>query len=211
MTINSSNCYDISRNNWSDPNLFPSELYLDTNVAVDLIARRNNSYEIERFLKEFSINKGNTLFWSTHTENELLDCLHVDTYQSNASKYGYKRNEWKKMENEISNSDSAKLAQEALNRYQSGLTVLNQFGSLLSDEPDNLPKKVTTIYTTYGGNRKDAEHIAFANSYEINNILTNDSGFLRFPDQNIFGLSKTIKENYLQGKTRNKFIDLLDQ
>lgn len=209
--LNPSNSYDISKNNWNDSYLFPDEMYLDTNLAVTLIKRDHDFYKIENYLQEFASRK-KSVYWSLHTEKELYDCLHVDTLKHNAAKYGYKPNQWKTMENEISNSESVSLAQITNNRFDSAIQTLRQYGALLDSEPENIFRDTRTIYSAYGGNRKDAEHLAFANAYGINNILTNDSsngnGFFRYPNQNIYGFSKVISDSYVSGKPTNSFQDL---
>lgn len=212
--LNPSNSYDISKNNWSDSNLFPDQMYLDTNLAVTLIKRDRDFYKIEHYLQEYT-NRKKSVYWSRHTEKELYDCLHVDTLKSNSSKYGYQPNQWKVMENEISNSESVYLAQITNSRFDNAIQTLKQYGDLLDLEPENLFKDTRTIYSAYGGNRKDAEHLAFANAYGINNILTNDSsngnGFFRYPNQNIYGFSKVISDLYVPGKTTNSFQDLFQE
>lgn len=212
--FNPSNSYDISENNWSDNNLFPDDLYLDTNLAVALFRRDRGFYKVEKYLQELS-NQQKSVYWSRHTENELYDCLHVDTLKSNSNRYGYRSEQWKLMENEISNSDSVLLAKQTDDRFDNAIQTLNQYGSLLEAEPENIFENARIIYSAYGGNRKDAEHIAFANAYGINNILTNDSsngnGFFRYPNQNIYGFSKVISDLYVPGKTTNSFQDLFQE
>ena len=221
MTFNASITFDISKNNWNDNNLFPKELYLDTNLALMLVLRKPNFYIIEDFMKEFAINRSNDIFWSTMTERELLECIHVDTLKNRASSLGYKPVDWKKMENEISNNDSARINKESNQRFSSAINVLKQYGDVLDDVSpvgstgalNSTREDAQKIYTTYGGGIKDAEHLAIANAYGINNILTNDSangnGFLRYPQQNIFGISNTIKDKYQVGTTPNIYKNII--
>lgn len=221
MTFNPSLVFDISKRNWSDENLFPSEMYLDTNIALMLVLRKNNFYKIEEFLKEYAIVRGNSVFWSMLTENELFECIHVDTLKQNSSRNGYKPTQWKTMENELSNNESAIINNEASCRFTSAISVLKQYGDVLDDVTstgqDNnniiIRDNAKQIYTTYGGGLKDAGHLAVANEYGINNILTNDTsngnGFLRYPQQNIFGISAVIHNEYKPGKTPNEYKDLI--
>lgn len=221
MTFNSSLPFDISRKNWSDDNLFPSEMYLDTNLALMLVLRQPNFYKIEEFLKEYSITRGNDVFWSVLTERELFDCIHVDTLKSKARQFGYQPAKWKDMENELDQENFATINNESNDRFSSAISVLRQYGDVLDDvnptsQPDSriiIRENARKIYTTYGGGIKDAEHIAIANEFGINNILTNDSsngnGFFRYPQQNIYGISKVISTGYKPNIKANEYKDLI--
>lgn len=223
MTFNPSLPFDISNKNWSDSNLFPNEMYLDTNLALMLVLRKPNFYKVENFLKEYAITRGNDVFWSVLTESELFECIHVDTLKRNARKFGYQPVKWKDMENGLDQKSFSMINNEADDRFTSAINVLKQYGEVLDDvNPPNQPnsriiikENARKIYTTYGGGIKDAEHIAIANEYGINNILTNDSnsgnGFFRYPQQNIYGISKFISNGYSPNVKPNEYKDLIKE
>lgn len=221
MTFKPSLPFDISKKNWNDDNLFPSEMYLDTNLALMLVLRQPNFYKVEEFLKEYAIVRGNNIFWSVLTESELFECIHVDTLKKKSAQFGYQPAKWKDMENELDQKNFSTINNESDARFTSAIHVLKQYGDVLDDldsstQPNSriiIKENARKIYTTHGGGIKDAEHIAIANEYGINNILTNDSnngnGFFRYPQQNIYGISKFIADGYTPNIKANEYKDLI--
>ena len=208
--------YDISQKNWNDNSLFPKELLIDTNSIINAFTKRQNGMVIDRYLDEL-VRRGSVIFLYSKIEEEILDFFHVDEYISKAKNEGiYKdhKADWKKTENTIDRTEAQRLSLNALSRKDAVLYVKSKNGIVLPIEEKDYKSLSLDIYKNYGGNRKDAEHIAVANEYGINNFITQDSnsgnGFFRYPNINIFGNTKHIIGAYQPNSSINTYKDFKD-
>lgn len=207
--------FDVSKVNWQNSNLFPKELIIDTNAIIDALTKRNKGYEIEQYLEELK-NNGSNFFWYPRIEDELFDFFHVDEYFNKAKRDGFRNKsgyfDWKAAENQVSTAEAAIISDKVSQRFDQTIAYLTDKNGLCipAEEADYKPL-ARKIYSSYGGNRKDAEHVAFANEIGVNNIITQDTsngnGFLRYPSLNIFGNSTVIKNNYSAENSLNSFTD----
>lgn len=205
--VSNSICIDITRSNWSNQNVFPYDgiAYIDTNSVINLSNKQQVGQDIDNFIKEFVGNHNGMITWSQATINELLDYYTVDEYILKARSEGIKPvgnlRPWKVLENNVTNQESSSLNEKALIRLDNIEGYLMMYGEKMADEPQSkIDKGVREIMRNYGGSRKDGEHFYMAYSSGINCIITQDTasenGFLRYPNLNIFGNSKVIKNNY---------------
>ncbi|MBN8236844.1 hypothetical protein JF544_16420 [Halobacillus kuroshimensis] len=201
---------DIHSQNWNNNNAFSQVVYIDTNAIIDIFEQRPNGQATEDYIKEL-VNQNGLIIWSDHTMDELTDFVHVNEYISYARANGVQRmgrkHPWKVAEDIVSDQQSANIASTVHTKMDQITTYLEQFG-MQADVEFNKAKELTKeVHMHYGGNRKDSKHVAIANLNGVNDILTHDSGFLRYP-VNVFGASAEIKNNYDPNMPHSQYVDL---
>ena len=173
--------------------------------------QREHGSLTEQYIHEL-INRDGMITWSQHTINEIIQFIHVDTYSKIAKEKNIKGNKsWKIAENSATNKESRKAAEITMNKVYKIIEYLEQFGMQTDVDITNsryVESLTTELYLGYGGNQYDARHVAIANISGINNILTQDGGYLRYPSLNIFGSSKELVNNYKINQSPNPYFDL---
>lgn len=191
--------FDINKKNWPNNHTFPDMIYIDTCSVMDMVLQRQHGQLTEDYISEL-IKRDGMITWSQHTIDEITQLIHVDQYFKLAKSKKIKpiknKGIWKLAEDTATDVESSSIAQIVVSEVDNITTLLEQFGSqtTVSDNDVNLLTK--NIYSSYGGNQQDSKHFAIANLTGVNNILTQDSGFLRYPTVNIFGSSNQIVQNY---------------
>lgn len=208
---NSSVPIDINRSNWSNKNTFTEIIYIDTNAVIDIVAQRPKGLITESYLQEL-VKRDGMITWSQHTLDEITDFFHVNEYiqyaKSNGIQGNSKKAPWKLAEDTISNSDSIILSQNVVSKVGSVMQYLEQFGIKTEVDNHDMIDLTKDIYLQFGGNRKDSQHMAISNLSGINSILTQDSGFLRYPHLNVFSASHKVASQYDANQKHAKYIDL---
>jgi predicted nucleic acid-binding protein len=206
-----SKSFDINKRNWNNTSTFPDMIYLDTNAVLEIAMQRTHGQLLEDFLIELRKRNGFAI-WSDHTLNEVLDVVHYDEYVTYAKQQNLKGNSkksaWKLAEDSASEQESIKISNNVANKVDVINTYLEQYGFLAETPLSTVEGLSKKIYQNYGGNRKDAKHIAYANVLGVNNILTLDGGILRYPNLNVYGSSQTLVQNYQPGQKPIEFKDL---
>ncbi|MED0688208.1 hypothetical protein [Anoxybacillus ayderensis] len=203
--------FDIRKENWNNKFLFPDIIYIDTCAIIDIFMERKHGSLTEQYIHEL-INRDGMITWSQHTVNEIIQFVHVDTYSKIAKKKNITGNKaWKIAENIASDEESRKAAETTMNKVYRIIEYLEQFGMQTDVDianPQCVETLTTELYLGYGGNQYDARHVAIANISGVNNILTQDGGYLRYPSLNIFGASKELVSNYNMNQSPNPYLDL---
>jgi predicted nucleic acid-binding protein len=205
--------FDINKQNWKNTNTFSKMIYVDTNSIIDIFEQRPNGQLTEDYIKE-TANRDGMIIWSQHTIDEITDFVHVDQYKKYAKANGIKNNHikagWKIAEDTVTDLESIHIAINVNQSVEQITSYLEQFGVKTEVDQHLMTNLSRVIYSTYGGNRKDSLHVAIANLSGVNDILTQDSGFLRFPHLNIFGASHGITSNNTVGQAPAKYINLVE-
>lgn len=205
--IRTSAAFDINKSNWGNKDMFPDMIYIDTNAILDISLQRSKGRLTQDFLLEL-IKKDGMLVWSQHVIDEVTDFIHTNEYIQLAKSKGLDHSKWKYLENSATDKESAIIAQTVNQKVERIEVYLEQFGDK-TDVPEIDKLHLSrSIYTNFGGNRKDAEHVAIANLTGINNFLTQDQGFLRYPNVNVYGASREITSNYQIGQASAPYVDL---
>lgn len=190
--------------------VFPDFVYIDTNSILDIMEQRPHGQLTEEFIKE-TVRRDGMITWSQHTLDEVIDFIHVDQYikyaRSNNIQGNNRKAGWKIAEDRASDKDSALIAKNVVSKVDQLVLYLEQFGEQTDVDESELTLLTKKVYETYGGNRKDSKHIAAANLSGVNNILTQDGGFIKYP-VNIYGSSKQLVQNSVNGQSPKPFIDL---
>lgn len=212
MSHNTSTAFSIRRDNWCNKNVFPDMVYIDTNVVLDIMERRKYWKTSEEYLKEL-VKRDGMIIWSSHVIDEVIDFFHYQVYEEAASQITVPNNisppNWKWLENNATDIESSNYANQVLEKVNNTIQYLEQFGVQSDPDLNEVIPLTLQLYSKFGLNRKDARHVAIATLSGTNNILTHDSGFLRFPHTNVFGASKAIVENTnLVINDPNNYVDL---
>lgn len=207
-----SSSFSIRKPNWRNSDTFPDFLYIDTNVVLDIMEQRSHGQLSEDYLKEL-VKRGGMITWSNHLMEELTDYFHYQIYTQESLKLGTARSgnthPRKVLENSATDQDSANYAKQVLQKVTGAKNYLRQLGVQSDPDVEEVNELATHLYSNYGSNLKDSKHVAIANLSGTNNILTQDSGFLRYPEVNIFGSSNGINTNVNSAvKDVNGFLDL---
>lgn len=203
--------FDIHRTNWNNKYLFPDIVYIDTCAIMDIFQQRTHGQVTEDYIKEL-VNRDGMIIWSQHTIDEITQFYHVDHYHKLAKSKNITGNKaWKKAEDTATDQESVNIAQSVLNQVNKVIKYLEQFG--VQTDVDVTDSKLVndltrTVYSRYGGNQYDSKHFVIAHLSGVNNILTQDSGYLRYPNVNIFGASNELVKNSKSGQAWNSYIDL---
>lgn len=193
------NIYRISSN--QNVNVFPQNdfVYVDANPVIDMLSPEQNSFgpSLENYVKELAKNHNSMIAWSKHTEDEVRNVIHRSEYHKYALVNGIispnNKPVYKHVEDTINRSNAMIISEKVQNTTEGIFSILEQYGFQISIEDDqNIEVIAQFLYKHFGGNYPDAKHIAIANSFSINNILTNDFGIARYPYLNIFGMSSKI-------------------
>lgn len=205
--------FNIHKRNWESKYIFPEMMYLDSNTVIDWVTRGQGAYNIEKYLKELKeVHKGE-IYWSELTETEMFNYIHRNEYEKFSRSY-FENPNWKKAENEASSSEAIEINRKVVQRFSSYKNTISNYGSALQYSKSSISNVATNIYQSCGGSIQDAEHVAIANSYGINNIMTRDTadgkGFIRYNDINIFGESKSIRSLYDSNAKPNPIVDLFE-
>ncbi|HDR6633180.1 TPA: PIN domain-containing protein [Bacillus cereus] len=203
--------FDISRGNWGNQHIFPDMLYIDTNSIIDIFEQRTHGQLIEDYLNEL-IKRDGMIIWSQHTIDEIIDFVHYDYYAKLAKQKNIKRSQkaapYKIVENTVTDAESSEIAEKVMIKVDTIQEYLEQFGSQVVQEEREVNELARSIYIGHGNNRKDCKHVAAANLEGTNNILTQDSGFLRFPNMNVYGSSLALVNGYKTIQGPSGYIDL---
>ena len=198
--------------------VFPDLIYIDTNSILDVVLNRTYGSLVEQYWRELVRNDG-MIIWSRHTVEEVINTVHINEYIVYAEQQGIndilypdgkiKKFAWKVAEDKVSNQESSLIASTVMTKVNSVFATLEQYGL----ESDNINDKelnqlANALYRNYGGSLKDAKHVASANLSETNYILSQDSGILRYPAQNVLGASKKLLCYTNSNQTPVDFIDL---
>ncbi|NEX77365.1 hypothetical protein G4Z05_00410 [Bacillus thermocopriae] len=204
--------FDIDKKNWNNKNTFPDFVYTDANSVLEIFFNRQYGQVTEDYINELVNNRNGFITWSQHTIDEITQVIHVDEYFKLAKAKKIRgKNIWKVAENTATEKESISIAQNVLTKVDSIITTLEQFGGKTEVDEQATNALTKHIYLNYGLSIKDAKHLAIANLSGINNILTHDAGFLRFPNINVYGASKEIVRNYIPGQAPSPYVDLSKQ
>lgn len=206
-----SSSFSIKKGNWNNDAIFPELIYIDTNVVLDIMEQRNFGILSEEYLIELIRRKG-MITWSDHLIDEIRDFFHRQVYFKEAEKIGIptgiRTHAYKWLEDTATDQESSFYSQQVVSKVEKTKQYLEQFG--LQNDPDHKEVyKLSEELYKYGSNFQDSKHVAIATLSGTNNILTHDSGFLRYPHTNVLGASKAIVNNYNSiTNNTNHFIDL---
>lgn len=203
--------FDINSSNWGNHHMFPEAVYIDTNSAINIAEQKSAGKLAEDYINEL-IQRDGFIIWSHHTIDELSGVLHVNHYKRIAKSKNIKGDHryaaHKIAENTATDQESIAAAQTVTGELERIVNYLEQFGMQVDAEETHVNELTNHIYTSYGNSKKDAKHIAIANINGVNNFLTQDGGFLRFPHINVFGSSQEISQTYNASQLPAPFIDL---
>lgn len=175
--------------------MFPEMVYIDTNAVLDIVEQRQMGQITEQYLNEL-VSKDGMITWSQHTIEEITDFFHVDSYKKIAKIKQIKNNHiksgWKIAEDQATDQESRAVSQNVNTQVDKVVSFLEQYGLPTNADEEEVAFLTKEIYASYGGNRKDSKHVAMANLSGTNNILTQDSGYLRYPNINVYGASNQI-------------------
>lgn len=200
--MNNSVAFDIRAMLRSSSSVLPEIMYVDANAVLDVLNERRNGLVNEQFWDQLK-RRGGLIVWSGHMIDEVWDTIHVDEYvkyvgensiYENVSRQGNPgKNTWKIAEDRVTAAESASIAQKVIRKVNSIKEKLGHYGLQLDSIPENeISEYATFLYGRFGGNRKDALHVAYMNLNEINSIHSGDPGLLRYPNQNVYGASVTL-------------------
>lgn len=209
----STNIYRITNNN--STNIFPNDfLYLDANPIIDIISPNSNQNgpRFEQYIQDFAGKAHGLIVWSNHTVDEVRNYIHTSEYIKYAKNNGIQSpypgtKDWKFVENTLDPSNMISLNQTVDNTTNDIFRLLEQYGEQFRVNDEIIEKVSNHLYINYGGNYPDAKHVAIANALSINCILSNDIGLARYPNLNLFGLSKQIQK---ESNNQNKLVDPVD-
>lgn len=210
--MRTSTSFSIRKSNWNTSGLFPELIYIDTNVVLDIMEQRSYGEISEEYLQEL-IQKDGMITWSNHLIEELHDFFHYQIYNEEAEKIGVPsniNNPHKWLENTATDQQSSVLNKLVVQKVNQAIEYLEQFG-VQFDPPNTVEVNnlATNLYANYGTNYKDSKHVAIATLAGTNNILTQDAGYLKFPNVNVFGASSKIVNNSNSiVNDSNSFVDL---
>lgn len=202
-----STAFYVHKSNWGNSNLFPDIIYIDTCAIRDIFEKRTHGILMDQYLQELN-NQDGMIIWSQNVIDELIDFLNVDEYKKLAKNNGLSQDEFKKAENNATRHDYEIIGENIYNRLGVITNYLEQFGVQTDNDFHDVVNIGKQLHTKYGGNRKDAYHVADSLLSGVNNILTQDGGFLRYPNLNVFGASKKMKDNYVSAQQHLDYIDI---
>lgn len=200
--------FDINRGNWGNRHIFPDVVYADTNSVVDIFAQRTHGQLVEDYLKRLIQNDG-MIIWSQHTMNEITDFVHYNQYIQLADQKNIIGNKRMKIaEDTATDIESREIAEKVIMQTDSIKGYLEQFGTQVEQDEQKVIELARRLYGSHGNSMKDCRHVASANLEGVNSILTQDVGFLRFPNLNVYGASYKLKQGYKTSNTPAPYIDL---
>ncbi|MGP9039828.1 PIN domain-containing protein [Cytobacillus kochii] len=202
--------YNIRKASWSNMYTFPDMIYIDTNAVIDIFQNRPYGQLTEDYFKELN-KKNGMIVWSSFTMDEVSTVLHNSAYQNLADYKNISAKDrtpaFKIAENTASRKESIQIATSVETQKEQIQSYLEQFGGQTDVTERNASVIASHIYKTTGLSPKDSKHVAISNLSGINNILTQDAGFLRVSDINIFGSSQTLV-NKSSNKTPNNYVNI---
>lgn len=210
MTNRTSVSFNINKKNWNNNHTFPDIIYVDTCSIMDMIMQRRYGRITEDYINELS-NRNGMITWSQHTIDEITQIIHVDEYFKLARvKNITAKKAWKEAESTATDLESSSIAQSVISQVDSITGILEQFGAQTTVDERELTIVTKHVYGNYGGNLQDSKHYAIANLSGVNNILTQDDDFLRYPQLNVFGASNGIIKNYYSTNNPIGYKDIRD-
>ncbi len=187
------NFSSLARTKNSTISLPKDDLYVDTNSWVDVALGRSHGQKVEGYLQKFVAQQGTPIIlWSPHNTDELMQCIQVDEYRTEAVKRGLKSDEWKQVENTASEDEKITIHKNVLQRFDSVFSIIKESVFEISNSI-NVGPTTREIMVRYGVPYKDAKHLAYMWHEETNNLLTRDKGFRKIPGLNIY--SSQIQTN----------------
>lgn len=198
----SSMAFNIRESQRGNRNIFPEIIYLDANPAIDIANQRTYGKVLEGYIQDLA-RKGKMITWSEVTKEEVTGVIHNSKYDTYADQHdikdeyytngNFRRPARKVAEGIVSQQEATLISLEVLSETDKIFQVLEQYGMQLENQDEQEIKQIRNyLYGNYGGGLKDAKHIAYANLSGVNNILSNDSGLLRYPCINVYGASVTV-------------------
>lgn len=158
------------------------------------------------------------LTWSEHTKDEVTDVIigykYTDYAIQNGIKAQIKSNgniipAHKVAENSASTATSIAIALSVQKDISDLFNKLRQYGLPIENVPPDQVNDLTKyLHSNYGGTRKDAKHVAWANLGGTNDILSNDGGILRFPSVNVYGASWSVRKEMVPNQVPVLYTDL---
>lgn len=165
------------------------DLYVDTNCWMDIALKRPGWRIAEQYLVRFvGSSADNYLLWSPHTDNEVMQCFHVDGFVNEANSRGVTRRgnkaAWKVLEGQLDRAEKLVLGKMALQGFD---TIKGMFADVLYPiELIDIMPTTRKIIDTYGVPFKDAQHLAYMWHEETNNLFTRDKDFTTVPGLNLY-------------------------
>lgn len=190
----------------------PEILYIDASAILESAWHRRYGEAVDDFLSEL-VHSGGMVTWSTLTEHEVRQVVHVNAYAALAEKSGISGRgnvaAWKAAENSASLADSRNIARSVLTITDQIFYDLGANYGLPLDPGDPVFQQhiARYLYVEYGGGFNDALHLAIANEAGVNSILVQDARFMTYPYLNVFGASREI---HRQRESGNQLVPWVD-
>lgn len=209
--------FSILKQAWKFPHTFPELQYVEANPILDVYGNRRYGSLIEEYWAEL-YHRGGMITWSQHTVDEVNDVISGYKYTDYAIQNGIKEQilsdgnkipAHKVAENTVPDPISIQIALSVQKDTNDIFNKLRQYGLPIENIPiEEVDELTKYLHGKYGGTRKDAKHIAWANLGGTNDILSNDCGLLRFPSVNIYGASWVLRNEMVPHQNPVQFVDL---
>ena len=164
------------------------DLYVDTNYWMDIALKRRLWRVPEQYLIRYVGLTNNYILWSPHTDDEVIQCFHVDEYIREAKLRGIasegNKPPYKILEDQIEMAGRMVLTKRTLDGFD---TIRKMFNDTVYpiDQIDVTPTTLK-IMDIYGVPPKDAKHLAYMWHEETNNLFTRDTNFTTVPGLNLY-------------------------
>ncbi|QCS52397.1 type II toxin-antitoxin system VapC family toxin [Priestia flexa] len=211
IVVNKSSIFLIKNND--DKIVYPRKAFLDTNVALDLYLNREHKNAWLQFMFNATTH-GTEFVFDLHTLREVRNVLNYQVHDKKAEELGIEKRgrtpRWKVLEN----NPRYNFSEEVSNQTMEVETILRQAGVTFAEVINGYSMyKLENLYaSTYDLGPGDAAIAATMDSLEINSICTNDSGFFKTDDFNVYSpTDRAFKASQKRSNKVKKFKSILDK
>lgn len=200
--MNKSSIFTINRKN--NKFIFPPKAFVDTNVILDIYLNRKYGNDWLDFFGEAALN-GTELIYTLHTLREIRNVLNYQVHGREATNLNIKDRgntpAWKVLENNPKYNFGGTVSRETINVKNLLDTAGLKFETVTNDsEIFTLENLYSEKYDLGPG---DTAIAATMERLEVNSICTNDAGFFKTDDFNIY--SPTDKAFRVSKQRTNNF------
>jgi hypothetical protein len=204
--------FDIKYLIKNDVKGMPDVIYIDANPIIDMAQGNKIGTITKDFLEKYYKDPNNIAIWSKYTYKEVHKFFHIDEYMRFAKHKGiideHGETSWKVAENVATLTERQRLNQTVDDRVGDIFQSLRRYGYKETLDEEIVEELAHACYREYGGNMADAEHLAFSNQVEVNSVLTNDAGFIRYPWLNLFCANNAVIGQAVPNQPLVGYVDL---
>jgi predicted nucleic acid-binding protein len=167
--------------------IYPRKAFLDTNVALDLYLNRKHKNDWLDFMFQATLN-GTEFVYNLHTLREVRNVLNYQIHDKKAEELGVNRQggtpRWKVLEN----NPRYNFSKEVTDETKKVDSLLRQAGMKFAEVPHGIEMfDLENHYSSkYDLGPGDAAIAATMEMLEINSICTDDRGFFKTDDFNVY-------------------------